>query len=570
MAAAQVPSPSAVTAHGARCDGKADDAPALLSAARTGVVVVDCQVRVASDAGRISVPFRFARGGSLELAAGGSITIDGALEAPLTRIFQDHGGGLRLSDAIPVAYPQWWGAMLDGVTGDSAALNRALATGRPVQVGTGSILLDATVYLPSNATLRGEGRRTVFIVPDKGFAGERVITNSDVVKGNTNITLQDFALRVTSPTPVAGERAGILRLEKVDGLVIRSLYTDAYDSAITAVDLSGGIRNAVVSGCDLRNAHASRSGGALWVRGGRAKDAALDSRDVEIRDNHLESAWDEALALYGWFNTIARVNVSGNTIINRGPTQLAIGILGYNVPGQSGSVEDVVIARNLIVGKTHLLTGARRITLTANSITGPSRGEVDAILANFHAAGEPTPSDVTIEANVITGATRYGIYAVGEKVQIRRNRILQTKGFGLYVGPGTVVEDNALEGCGGESIHATGQAVVARNTTVGSAVGIDLVGQTSGSVVAGNTVLDATHAGIRVRGNGEEIRRVRVVGNRLRLAGARFGIRAEAGPFVECVAEENVVDGAGEALSLPQSGWRTTVPSGRSVYGTGP
>lgn len=123
-----------VKGSGAKCNGIDDDGPALIAAQVAAVggktLLVTCKLRLLSAAGTISAPIRFEGGGSLDLQPGGSVTLSGPLDAPLARIFWANGGTVAFAGKVPAFfYPQWWGAVGDGVADETAAIRAAMYAG---------------------------------------------------------------------------------------------------------------------------------------------------------------------------------------------------------------------------------------------------------------------------------------------------------------------------------------------------------------------------------------------------------------------------------------------------------
>ncbi len=80
----------------------------------------------------VSVPenvhLRFEAGARLQIKSGATLTIGGSIDAPLSQIFDMQGGTVVQSMTTRVAeiYPQWWGAVGDGTTNDTPAIQSAL------------------------------------------------------------------------------------------------------------------------------------------------------------------------------------------------------------------------------------------------------------------------------------------------------------------------------------------------------------------------------------------------------------------------------------------------------------
>lgn len=116
-----------------------------------------------------NVTVAFAPGAVLSVAAGKTVTLNGAVLAGLEQHFSG-AGTVVLSDNAPRVYPEWWGALGNGTGDDAAAITKAntaatsagtvlvLSPGRTYRVLTGVTLTcdveghGADVTTPSNIT----------------------------------------------------------------------------------------------------------------------------------------------------------------------------------------------------------------------------------------------------------------------------------------------------------------------------------------------------------------------------------------------------------------------------------
>jgi parallel beta-helix repeat protein len=99
-------------------------------------------------------------GAVVRVLANKTVTINGVLSAGPYRIF-DGDGSVTGTFAGQSVYPQWWGAVGDGTTDDTLALNRALACTR-IRMPAGTYLISSTLELPDGTSLKGEA-------PDCGY-----------------------------------------------------------------------------------------------------------------------------------------------------------------------------------------------------------------------------------------------------------------------------------------------------------------------------------------------------------------------------------------------------------------
>jgi len=72
-----------------------------------------------------NICLKFTKGGKLVISAGYTVTINGGIEAGLWQIF-DGDGKVTGSPKIEAVYPEWFGAVGNGVTDDTSAFNKAI------------------------------------------------------------------------------------------------------------------------------------------------------------------------------------------------------------------------------------------------------------------------------------------------------------------------------------------------------------------------------------------------------------------------------------------------------------
>jgi len=142
-----------------------------------------------------NVRLRFQDDGVLEIATGVTVTIEspGHVDAdPVTQIFECTGTGKVEFDTGGVVYPGWWGAVPDGSTDNSTALqacNDAIETaGGVIQFGSGTYIGELTCScVTAKVWIKGLGGSTIL---QAAAAGHYAITldtgqnyNSRVITG---------------------------------------------------------------------------------------------------------------------------------------------------------------------------------------------------------------------------------------------------------------------------------------------------------------------------------------------------------------------------------------------------
>lgn len=211
-----------VRAYGAVLDGASDNAAALnaaLAAAQTaGVRVVTVAGGAARIASNVTIPsgvtLRVLEGATIKPAAGATLTINGTFDAGLYSVFDlSEGGSVVLGrGAVEYVVPQWWGAVGDGVTDDTAAIQAAIDAAAPnrtttswtierlavVFVPPGDWLIDGQLILPEGVLLQGAGPyATRLILGNKGWSNTAPKirdANFDYVTNSKNLGIRDLSL----------------------------------------------------------------------------------------------------------------------------------------------------------------------------------------------------------------------------------------------------------------------------------------------------------------------------------------------------------------------------------------
>ena len=88
---------------------------------------------------------------------GVTLTINGPLSAGLYQIFEGTGTVVLGPGTVVEVYPQWWGAVVDGVSDDSTAIQSAINTDQPVYLSRGNYGCNADIELLPGTRITGIG-----------------------------------------------------------------------------------------------------------------------------------------------------------------------------------------------------------------------------------------------------------------------------------------------------------------------------------------------------------------------------------------------------------------------------
>jgi hypothetical protein len=119
------------------------------------VATVSANVTVPSN-----VQLMFGRNGQLSVSSGVTITIQGTVQAGLWKIYSGAGAVSFSGGVVSEFYPEWWGAVGDGVSDDQPAVSAAQAAlitrgGGAVLFGTRTYAFGARVNPTTYTTWRG-------------------------------------------------------------------------------------------------------------------------------------------------------------------------------------------------------------------------------------------------------------------------------------------------------------------------------------------------------------------------------------------------------------------------------
>lgn len=171
---------TALPSTGGTCDARGlQGAQQVSSDPFTGVtkpVLLDLGAATITVSVDVTVPsnvtLRFNQGGLFSIANGRTLTIQGAIEAPVSQILGGSGTILISSTFIDRIYPQWFGGKGDGTNDDAPAIQKAIDS-LGSQAGGSPLVPRSTLYFPAGVYLC---HSTLTFKPFINYVGVRATT----------------------------------------------------------------------------------------------------------------------------------------------------------------------------------------------------------------------------------------------------------------------------------------------------------------------------------------------------------------------------------------------------------
>lgn len=171
------------------------------------------------------------KGGSIYVATGKTLTINGPFDAGLYQVFGT-GGSIAFGSNTIAVYPEWWGAHGDGVTDDTGFIETALNTGKKVRLSDKTYACNITI-VRNGSHLEGKlGYFNTTGDPISGTILKPYIGTNPVIDINAGDPTDGIIIRGIS---FVGNGTGIgLRLEYVRHSVFENLNFHDFTTCIHA------------------------------------------------------------------------------------------------------------------------------------------------------------------------------------------------------------------------------------------------------------------------------------------------------------------------------------------------
>lgn len=198
--------------YGAKGDGLSNDQAILVSvlakigASRSQIVVT--KNHNFATGGTVTIPANvsvvFEGGQFLCLGGASAVVFAGPVQARLEKIFGTTAGFSFAAGAVSEVWPEWWGAVGDGVTDDHTALQSALTSVRSgnnyaenavLRLGARQYKNSAPLILPAGALVQGSGRGSTRLLHSGANA---CLTTERISSRSYNLGLRDFDIILLS------------------------------------------------------------------------------------------------------------------------------------------------------------------------------------------------------------------------------------------------------------------------------------------------------------------------------------------------------------------------------------
>lgn len=327
-----------------------------------------------------NVTVECASGAVLYVGSAVTLTINGPFVAPLTTVFQYFGSGVVVLGNAPKFYPQWWGAVLDGATDNTVAMQRALVaagvSGGTVFLSKGTSIVSPTttvrLVVASNTVVEGDGPDSVLKIKNNAGDYACIFGAFDNSTSVSDVLFRNFKIdqNATGNTTCAINSGNALIAQNAirfyigSNIHVRSVIFDSC-CAVNTIALNGSstLERFSVKDCYFRwvatTGTLNYDNSTIYANGadheivGNTFETAIASGARAAIETHTGPSVVTANRIDGYLDGINIVgedagtpisnclNVYGNTISN-----VTRGIRGWSITGRT--TRDISISNNII------------------------------------------------------------------------------------------------------------------------------------------------------------------------------------------------------------------------------
>jgi len=391
----------------------------------TYAYTIDADVTLASPKVTVQPGVPFA------ISTGNTLTISGSLNAGSYQIFSCTGtGAVSITNKTVPIHSVWFGTLPQAVA--------AVPAGGRLIIDAATYNLTAALAISQNdVTVEGQGDTTILVSPSSGSVDSVYITGDRVTFKNLKITptgtysgslvhvyqapnAQVTGLFLDGSAATANYGYGIWVQESDKSIVQGNRFT-----AINGATNRGWNNIQIEDSADVVAEHNYINGGRQW--GINVISGTGVSTGAKIAFNTVQNtvgvgvlAWNGYASIIG--NRIkdcgvGAIYVTGDTTTPLGATNNGTVVIGNMISGITGTAAAIglewdvhffSVIGNTIIGCYNGIGMIRDVTdgvVSGNTISGATRDGIQSTLY----AGSPN-ARINIQGNVITSATRYGIY----------------------------------------------------------------------------------------------------------------------------------------------------------------
>jgi hypothetical protein len=319
-----------------------------------------------------------------------------------------------------------YGAVGDGVTDDTDAIQAAIDANAIVYFPAGTYLVTSLITIPSNRKLRGEGRSSLIYANSAFDSTQRaVLANADPTTGNTDISLIDLAMKVDDAATLAWTATfrGAINFSRVARLRVTRFSTpDFYSRTMFWLN---GCNDFTFQNCDLENLKPAELSTADVARGittlagncinivgspnASYTGSSWDTHNGRIIGCDLKSKVDECIYICAGYARVYDITITGNFCSNTNSSGYAIAAMGVDNSFGNDIAEDIVISNNNTYGAIVAKSSTRRCIISGNTVEGLAGTVFAAIEVGWtYSAGQnwgTKPDSITITNNTVTVPT---------------------------------------------------------------------------------------------------------------------------------------------------------------------